>query len=345
MALRVTALRLPVLFGALLAATAACGDENPFEPSGTESAQSLAITGVVPLEHPGDTLQLRAIATFSDGSTRDVTSEATWRSFDSRVVSIAQGGVLTATGYGTTDISAMFQPAYRMANVRVIPGGMFLVKGRVTEELRYPIPDAGVSVTQPDGSVIRTTTNANGDFMLPGRGDVLLRAEKDGYTAQEKRAAVDRDMIVSLELQRLLGKGSIQGWWELTFTASPSCTTLPPETRTRTYTARIWEQTRLEVELSGADMEAWWGAGFTGIRTRDTVSFELVDTYSLDADYVFIERLDPGRNLGFAGTATGTIGEGSIVATFSGRVQLRAVISPFVFAECRADDHRLKFTR
>ena len=338
----------------VLAAAIACGDKNPAAPSGTPSpgvsVQALAIGGLQPLQHPGETLQLSATGTFSDESTRDVTADVSWLSSDAHVVTVRSGGQLTATGYGTTRITAMHPSGgpSATASARVMPEGMFLVKGVIIGEGHFRLPDVAVSVTLPDAAVIRTTTDEEGTFRLPGRGDVVLRAEKAGYSPEEKPAVVENDIDVSFELDRLQDSGSIAGSYTLVFTASASCK-LPAEVLRRQYIARIYEPESLWVELSGADMEAWGWAGFTGTREGSTVHFDIYDGYSLDLgnDLVFVERLDPGRNLAFSGVATGTIEEEAIVARFDGRVQLRSVsgFPPAVFAECRAADHRLEFVR
>ena len=335
----------------MLAGAIAC-DKSPVAPSEQQqkvSLQALAIGGLQALQHPGEALQLSATATFSDGSTRDVTAEVRWASRDTRVVAIRPGGQLTATGYGRTIVDA-FHPAggpSARADARVLPEGMFLVSG-VVREGPFELPDVEVSITLPDTTLIRATTDASGSYRLPGQGDVVVRAEKAGYSREEKTATVDRDIAVLFELDRLQDAGSIAGTYTLVFTASSSCTTLPAEVLRRQYTARIYEPKTLWVELVGADMEAWGWAGFTGTRDGSSVHFDIDDSYSIvDDDWVFVERLDPQRNLAFSGVATGTIEEDAIIATFDGRVQLRSVsgFPPTVFAECKAADHRLEFAR
>ena len=351
---RVTPTRTPsvvlsVLIAGVLAAAIACDDKNPVAPTGPSgpSVQALTIGGLQPLQHPGEVLQLSATATFSDGSTRDVTADVRWASGDARVVTVQSGGQLTGTGYGRTIVTA-FHPAggpSARADARVMPEGMFLVSGRVTGEGHFELPDVAVSVTLPDTTVVRTTTDEVGRYKLPGRGDVVVRAEKVGYSPEELPAAVDRDIEVSFELDRLQDSGSIAGSYTLVFTASPSCT-LPADVMRRQYIARIYEPKTLWVELTGADMEAWDWAGFTGTREGNTVHFDINDSFSF-FEPVFVERLDPGHNLAFAGVATGAIEEDAIVVVFNGRVQLRSVTGfpPSVFAECRAADHRLEFVR
>jgi Carboxypeptidase regulatory-like domain len=351
---RTPAAVLSALAAGVLAAVIAC-DKNPAAPSDVTGSgsgpsvtlQTLAIAGLRPLEHPGEVLQLTATGTFSDGSTRDITAQVYWRSNDLHVVSLRADGQLTATGYGTTDVIAAYPSAggpSTRASARVMPEGMFLVKGVVTGEGQFRLSNVAVSVTWADGTVIRTTTDEAGIYRLAGRGDIVVRAEKTGYSPEEKPVSVSGDVDVPIELDRPADFDSIAGSYTLVFTAATSCT-LPVEIMRRQYIARIYEPETLQVELSGADMEAWGGAGFTGTRDGNTVHFDIYDNYGLDQDFVFIERLDPGHNLAFSGTATGTVEGGAIVAAFNGRVQLRSVTGPTVFSECRAPNHRLEFAK
>jgi hypothetical protein len=57
----------------------------------------------------GGTLQLRAMAQLSDGSSRDVSSQASWLSSQPSVASVSGTGLVTAVNTGSTDISASYQ--------------------------------------------------------------------------------------------------------------------------------------------------------------------------------------------------------------------------------------------
>lgn len=57
----------------------------------------------------GGTVQLRALASYSDGSSRDVSAQATWSSSRPSVASVSATGLVTAATLGTTDVSATYQ--------------------------------------------------------------------------------------------------------------------------------------------------------------------------------------------------------------------------------------------
>jgi hypothetical protein len=73
---------------------------------------SLQVTPTTPSAAKGTSLQFTAIATFSDNSTQDVTTQATWASNNGGVATISNAtgsqGLATAVGVGTTTISATF---------------------------------------------------------------------------------------------------------------------------------------------------------------------------------------------------------------------------------------------
>jgi hypothetical protein len=56
----------------------------------------------------GETSQLRAIAQRSDGTTQDISSQATWLSSNTMVATVSGTGLVTAVGLGSADISAAF---------------------------------------------------------------------------------------------------------------------------------------------------------------------------------------------------------------------------------------------
>lgn len=103
----------PALLIAFLAGTlvSTCGGEtsitSPTSP--LSSAVSVSITGTPVLTAESETSQLTATATFSDGTTHDVTSSATWVSSNSEVATVSDAGLVTAVDAGTTTIKAIYQ--------------------------------------------------------------------------------------------------------------------------------------------------------------------------------------------------------------------------------------------
>lgn len=97
-----------------------CGDNNWTDPSDLPlppgrsapapavpvTTVSLSIDGDRAIVGRGQTRQLRAIATRSDGTNEDRTGSATWRSADEQIATVSGAGIVTATGFGTVSIAA-----------------------------------------------------------------------------------------------------------------------------------------------------------------------------------------------------------------------------------------------
>lgn len=67
--------------------------------------RSIAVTGASPSIYVGQTVQLTATGTFSDGSTSNLTATATWNSPSPTVASVS-GGLVTGVGAGSAVITA-----------------------------------------------------------------------------------------------------------------------------------------------------------------------------------------------------------------------------------------------
>jgi hypothetical protein len=351
---------------AVVVAGMACGGRNGSSPNNPGAptpvtlpvtVTSIAITGVTQLSHPGDTSQLTMIATFSDGTARDVTTEAGWGY--GGPITVSQSGLITARGYGNGKV---FHNAFRefepkVLEVRVMPEGSFMVTGRVREGGFY-VENARVTGTSTSGTL--TTTSDDGGYKLaPVSGEVVVRVDRDGYVAQAKTLTVQRDEVADFELPRAgAAANGIDGLYTLTITAASSCT-LPREFMQRTYQARITEKADgLLVEVDGLGIRNdVWPNGFMGQRDGSTVRFDVVGdpnartTWRWGSDYIFMEHLDDvccmgqtcGRQrfLGYTGTATGTIGEGGISTVVNGTVRLWG---DQPWAQCTGD-HRLELVR
>ena len=72
----------------------------------TATITSIAVSPAGSSATQGSTVQFRAIGTYSDGTTRNVTTTCTWASSSTGVATINTGGLATAVSAGTTTISA-----------------------------------------------------------------------------------------------------------------------------------------------------------------------------------------------------------------------------------------------
>jgi hypothetical protein len=86
-------------------ATAAVADNAP-----TSAAfQSVAIVPSAPVVAIGATTRLKAIATLSDGSTKDVTADVSWTSSDLKTIAVSSSGLLSGLASGQAILSGAYQ--------------------------------------------------------------------------------------------------------------------------------------------------------------------------------------------------------------------------------------------
>jgi hypothetical protein len=103
MLIRKRKLQLVLSFAALivLAVTVACTGFF-VDPTLT----SLAVGPSTPSVQEGDTLQMTATGTYDDGSSKNLTSSATWSSSDETVATVNSSGKVTGVTAGSTTIKA-----------------------------------------------------------------------------------------------------------------------------------------------------------------------------------------------------------------------------------------------
>jgi hypothetical protein len=94
-----------------------------FSPTATPATlQSVTVTPANSSLAVGSTRQLTATARYSDGSTANMTSSATWSTSDGGIASVAPGGLLTAFNAGTVTVGATVSGVTGSTSATVTPG-------------------------------------------------------------------------------------------------------------------------------------------------------------------------------------------------------------------------------
>jgi hypothetical protein len=194
------------LMALALAATGACGDGR--SPTAPSRLSQLTLAGPTALTDVGSTGRLTATARFSDDSERDVSADAAWSSSDSRIVSVAPGGVITAAGFGIATIDATFQRR-ASTQVFVIRAGKSYSTGRVTEAGGGPI--AGVRVLDTSRAWLGTT-DSSGWYLAAGFSGSSMLFEHDLYESAA-RTIVPNSMnhVAMQKVIRLTAGASLAG--------------------------------------------------------------------------------------------------------------------------------------
>jgi YD repeat-containing protein len=96
---------------------------------------SIAVSPPSPLLPPGNTRQLKATENFTDGTSADVTSSATWSSSDSTIAAVSGQGLATAVADGTATITATLgtlsgSATLTVTNSQIYQGNIYTADGQ-----------------------------------------------------------------------------------------------------------------------------------------------------------------------------------------------------------------------
>ena len=239
-------------------AAAAIGGCDKNGPDPQPALTGVTITGPAELA-PGESGNYSAIAKYSDGSTRDVTSLASWpTSFGN--VTMSGPGVAVANSIGDAQIRVVYREpwesipkeAHGVKDVLVIPRGTFKISGRVTGP-------GGLSsqtrVTVISGNLAGTSVPAAGaDYRLYGAvGPIELEVTAPNHVSQRREINVTGHTVQDFALVPIGNFDEVSGPWTLTLVdPSPSCPPgFPSAARGRTYALNITQQFgKLSVDVS-----------------------------------------------------------------------------------------------
>jgi hypothetical protein len=332
--------------------TLACdGDKVPTTPPTPivppVTTVSFSVSPVIQTIPPGQTARLTATAQYSDGSTKDVTSQALWTSSQVNVATVSAGAV-TGVALGRTMIRVNFERFSISRTIVIQPDGTFILKGNVTEPGGVVVGSAAVEVIS--GAPRQAITNSAGAYELFGMaGTFILRVGKTGYFDERRTVTMSADQSLDVEITPRSAPAEVAGTYRVTFTASPSCTMLPAELKTRTYTARIdQDAARLLITLSDApfvtDPRLGLQNTFSGKVFGDSVTFDVGSRsyyYFYYYGAVVREMLPSGGILTIWGTVTAPVTRQSISGTLAGGFSLTTGNRP----RCSATDNHVVFSR
>ena len=141
--------------------------KSPTRPSPSGPVTIVGLTLVVPSEMaPGETVQLIANATKSDGSVENMTGQAEWTvpsDAASAVLSVTATGLATGRERGEEVVTARFDGRTDQATIVVLPKGTFRLAGSVSEN-GIGLEKATVTVISGVGEGLIAPTDARGYY-------------------------------------------------------------------------------------------------------------------------------------------------------------------------------------
>jgi hypothetical protein len=202
------------------------------------------------------------------------------------------------------------------------------LSGSVTDTASRALAGATVQIVGGPTAGMATTTDDHGRFLMPGTftGTATVRASKDGYEPETTALppsippgrsvplpppgeVVRWDMGFSLQPDG--PSANLAGVYTLTLSTDSSCTTLPEEARTRTYTVTIvpgLRSTRFVGTLGGARI----------VFAPYSPYFEIgVARDFANASFLVVEQLTATTFLAIEGGATASVGPSGFTAPFN----------------------------
>jgi uncharacterized protein YjdB len=94
------------------------GCSGPTSPS---MVSSISLTGPTFFSAVGETGQLTAEARLADGTSSNVTDQASWQSSNNAVATVSAAGFVTVEGFGAADITCTYHGGSGMISVLAVP--------------------------------------------------------------------------------------------------------------------------------------------------------------------------------------------------------------------------------
>jgi Carboxypeptidase regulatory-like domain/Bacterial Ig-like domain (group 2) len=207
------------LFVVIAATTfsSACSGKSTTSPTTTPppalTVTAVTISGTAPAI--GQTSQLTATATMSNGTTQDVTAQSAWQSSNTSVVIVSSSGAATGVAAGEADVRAAFSGVNGSLHIK-LQARTFAVAGVITDSESGRSIDGEVEIVDGANAGKVTRADSTGRYSLSGlvAGSFALRARATGYDSSDMRVTiVDSDARADITLRRTPGPPDYSGVW------------------------------------------------------------------------------------------------------------------------------------
>jgi hypothetical protein len=304
---------------------------------------------VVALQETGE-FSLRA--RLSDGTFRDITTDAEWFT-SSDHLTIEGPGLARGRTAGDTRVQVRFQGRHAEKAVIVLPSGTYKLTGRVVEE-GFPeggVAHAAVQVTTGLGAGrISATTSEYGYYNLYGvAGPTTLRVLKEGYERVGQTIDIRDHQHVVMSVRPLAPRREIAGAYTLTIRASRECGVglgkgnLPEEAHVRQYAAAVDQDGPSVWVTLSAETFGSGGAAFSGRVEPGQVVFDLYWTGV--EPHVLAEPLGPSRWFLVDGVAVIKDSSSGLSGTLAGELLVKDQLDEVPIASCGSLRHEFSLTR
>jgi hypothetical protein len=340
---------------AIAATLAACHRQTPTSPE-TPSPSGPVTLSRVEISGPGtvflgQTAQFTAIAHQTDGTTRNVTTEAAWSSSNTSLLSLAAPGQFTGRSKGQTSVRvALAGRNATMGEVIIVPEGTFRLIGAVRDAGALVEADVRIEDEALGRTDLRTS---EGRYVVFGvRGDTRVTVTKSGYEVAVQKQMLAGHQAIDFELALARPRSDVTGRYTLTITQGPECR-LTADFAARSFAAVVSQAgSDVTVTLEGPQFVSTGGRllnRFDGRLEADRAIFRLGGMFDFYYYYFtypnVMELLTPTTYYSFDGTATAALGVGMLSGPLSGTIGTYLGPPYRIATACRSANHRFVLTR
>lgn len=206
--MRVSCFWRSVSLAATMAAVGCSGSSTqPSAPSPPASPAvnvlSVTVSGAAPTL--GASSQLTATAAMSNGTSQNVTGQATWVSSSAAIATVTATGLLTAVSAGAVDVSATYQNVVGFSRLSIARPPAYTLGGTVTDGTSGGVlPKIALRIADGANAGKTATTDAEGRYAISdlSAGTFTLSASAASYQTASKTVVVSADTHFDLILQR-----------------------------------------------------------------------------------------------------------------------------------------------
>jgi len=164
--------------------TVACSGNSPASVSAPSSSGVSSVT-VSQVSATSRSLQLSAMARFTDGTTRDVTTTAQWDTSNPSLATVTNAGVVTLVGAGDVEVRATYQSVSGTLRLMTRPEVVLTLWGVVREVQpnQHPLAGARVEIVDGENAGRVAVSDQSGGYVFTGLslGRASLVVTLDGY--------------------------------------------------------------------------------------------------------------------------------------------------------------------
>jgi hypothetical protein len=207
---------------------AGCGGTPVAPPPPPPTITGVSLAGITDPAVAGQTVQLEATATFSDGTTQKVTSQASWTSSSDAVATVSSTGMVTFVSAGEVDLRATYRATTGTTHVTVVPIIVrYALDGVVSDAAnKRGVQNARVEILDGPNAGRSTQTDGTGAYRIAdiAAGRITIRVTHPSFETSERSVTLSADTRLDIAIRARVDVTGFYGTFNVKFTiAEQTC--------------------------------------------------------------------------------------------------------------------------